>query len=40
MLKAFEGMTFNEIASQLSCSSAAVTRDWHFARHWMQKELA
>jgi len=39
-LKVFEGMTLDEVASRLNCSSATVTRDWNFARHWLQKELA
>lgn len=39
-LKVFEGMTLDEVASQLECSTATVTREWNFARHWLQKELA
>jgi RNA polymerase sigma factor (TIGR02999 family) len=39
-LKVFEGMTLDEVALQLGCSSATVTREWYFARHWLQKELA
>jgi RNA polymerase sigma factor (TIGR02999 family) len=39
-LKVFEGMTLDEVARQLECSSATVTREWYFARHWLQKELA
>jgi RNA polymerase sigma factor (TIGR02999 family) len=39
-LKVFEGMTIDEIADRLECSTATVTREWHFARHWLQKELA
>jgi RNA polymerase sigma factor (TIGR02999 family) len=39
-LKVFEGMTLDEVAHQLGCSSATVTREWYFARHWLQKELA
>jgi ECF sigma factor len=33
-------MTLDEVALQLGCSSATVTREWYFARHWLQKELA
>jgi RNA polymerase sigma factor (TIGR02999 family) len=39
-LKVFEGMTLDEVAHQLECSTATVTREWNFARHWLQKELA
>jgi RNA polymerase sigma factor (TIGR02999 family) len=39
-LKVFEGMTLDEIAVRLECSSATVTREWSFARHWLQKEMA
>jgi RNA polymerase sigma factor (TIGR02999 family) len=38
-LKVFEGMTLDEVAARLECSPATVTRDWNFARHWLQKEL-
>jgi RNA polymerase sigma factor (TIGR02999 family) len=38
-LKVFEGMTLEEVASQLACSSATVTREWQFARHWLQQEM-
>ena len=38
-LKVFEGMTLEEVANQLKCSPATVTRDWNFARHWLQQEL-
>ena len=33
-------MTLQEIADQLSCSTATVTREWNFTRHWLQEELA
>jgi RNA polymerase sigma factor (TIGR02999 family) len=39
-LKVFEGMTLDEVADRLDCSPATVTREWNFARHWLQKELA
>lgn len=38
-LKVFEGMTLEEVAESLNCSTATVTREWHFARHWLQTEL-
>ncbi len=38
-LKAFEGLSQDEIASRLGCSTATVTRDWHFASVWLQEEL-
>jgi RNA polymerase sigma factor (TIGR02999 family) len=38
-LKVFEGMTLEEVAERLACSSATVTREWQFARHWLQQEL-
>jgi len=38
-LKVFEGMTLEEVANKLNCSPATVTREWNFARHWLQKEL-
>ena len=39
-LKVFEGMTLDEVADRLECSSATVTREWNFAKHWLQRELA
>jgi RNA polymerase sigma factor (TIGR02999 family) len=39
-LKVFESMTLQEIAGQLGCSTATVTREWNFAQHWLQEELA
>lgn len=38
-LKVFEGMTLEEVAASLNCSTATVTREWYFARHWLEKEL-
>jgi DNA-directed RNA polymerase specialized sigma24 family protein len=38
-LKVFEGMTLEEVANRLECSSATVSREWNFARHWLQREL-
>jgi len=39
-LKVFEGMTTHEIADRLGCSTATATREWNFAQHWLQDELA
>jgi RNA polymerase sigma factor (TIGR02999 family) len=39
-LKVFEGMTIDEIAVRLECSTATVIREWSFARHLLQKELS
>lgn len=38
-LKVFEGMTLEEVADQLKCSTATVTREWSFARHWIRREM-
>ncbi len=39
-LKVFEGMTAEEIADRLGCSTATATREWKFAQHWLQDQLA
>ena len=39
-LKVFEGMSAHEISAKLGCSTATVTREWNFAQHWLQDELA
>ena len=38
-LKVFEGLTLEETARQLQCSTATVTREWNFAKHVLQQEL-
>jgi RNA polymerase sigma factor (TIGR02999 family) len=38
-LKVFEEMTLAEIAGQLNCSTATVTREWSFARHLLRREM-
>lgn len=38
-LKVFEGMTLQEVASQLNCSTSTVTREWNFIQHWLREEL-
>ena len=37
-MKVFEGMTAEEIATQLGCAVVTVNRYWQFARHWLRKE--
>ncbi len=38
-LRVFEGLTGDEIADRLGCGPATVTREWNFAKHWLQQEL-
>lgn len=38
-LKVFEGYTTEEIARQLGCGTATVTRHWQMARQWMKSEI-
>ena len=38
-LKVFEGMTIDEVAARLDCSTATVIREWSFARHFLQSEF-
>jgi RNA polymerase sigma factor (TIGR02999 family) len=38
-LKFFGGLEMNEIATVLSVSAKAVSRDWHFAKLWLRREL-
>jgi RNA polymerase sigma factor (TIGR02999 family) len=38
-LKFFGGLEANEIAEVLSVSVKAVSRDWHFAKLWLRREL-
>ena len=35
-LKVFEGMTREEIAAAMGCSTATVARHWTFARNWLE----
>lgn len=39
-LRVFEGLTAEEIAARIECSPATVTRDWNFARRWLEKEMS
>lgn len=38
-MKAFEGLTREEIGRRLGCSVRTVARHWEFAQHWLQKAL-
>lgn len=38
-MKAFEGLSREEIAQRLDCSVRTVARHWDFAQHWLQKAL-
>ncbi len=38
-LKVFEGMTTEEVAEKLDCSPKTVSREWDFAKHWLQREF-
>ena len=38
-LKFFGGLEANEIAEVLNVSQKAVSRDWHFAKLWLRREL-
>lgn len=39
-MKVFEGMSVDEIASQLGCAPRTVARHWSFARQWLQQQLS
>lgn len=39
MLKYFAGLSHEQIASVLSCSVPTVSRDWRFARAWLQDRM-
>lgn len=39
-LKVFEGLTAEEIAARLGCSTVSVHRYWQFSRHWLAHELS
>jgi RNA polymerase sigma factor (TIGR02999 family) len=38
-MKAFEGLSREEIASRLGCSVRTVARHWEFARHWLRQAI-
>ena len=39
-LRFFAGLTEDEAAEALGVSSKTITRDWLFAKAWLQRELA
>jgi RNA polymerase sigma-70 factor (ECF subfamily) len=39
-LRAFSGMTMDEIAAALGLSLSTVEREWRAARAWLRRELA
>jgi RNA polymerase sigma factor (TIGR02999 family) len=39
-MKVFEGLSREEIAARLGCSSRTVARHWEFASHWLQEALS
>jgi RNA polymerase sigma factor (sigma-70 family) len=39
-MKAFEGLSREEIAQRLGCSVRTVARHWDFAQHWLQKAMS
>jgi RNA polymerase sigma factor (TIGR02999 family) len=39
-MRVFQGLTSDEIASELNCSRRTVTSYWNFARRWLEKEWA
>ena len=38
-MKAFEGLSREEIAGRLGCSVRTVARHWEFAQHWLRQAL-
>ena len=38
-MKAFEGLSREEIAERLGCSVRTVARHWDFVQHWLQQAL-
>jgi RNA polymerase sigma-70 factor (ECF subfamily) len=39
-MKAFEGLSREEIAERLGCSVRTVARHWEFAQHWLQQAIS
>jgi DNA-directed RNA polymerase specialized sigma24 family protein len=39
-LRVFEGLTREEIAREIGCGTATVSRHWSFARNWLEEALA
>jgi RNA polymerase sigma factor (TIGR02999 family) len=38
-MKAFEGLSRDQIAERLGCSVRTVARHWEFAQHWLQQAI-
>jgi RNA polymerase sigma factor (TIGR02999 family) len=38
-MKVFEGLSVEDMAGRLECSTRTVARHWNFAKHWLAKEL-
>lgn len=38
-MKAFEGLSREEIAGRLGCSVRTVARQWEFAQHWLKQAI-
>lgn len=36
-LRVFEGLTRDEIASEMGCGTATVARHWNFSRNWLEE---
>ncbi len=39
-MKAFEGLSREEIAERLGCSVRTVARHWEFAQHWLRQAIS
>ncbi len=39
-MKAFEGLSREEIAQRLGCSVRTVARHWEFAQHWLRQAIS
>jgi len=39
-MKVFEGCSTDEIAKRLCCAPRTAERRWHFAKHWLRRELS
>ena len=38
-LRVFEGLSIDECAQRLDCSISTVSRNWRFAKRWLQSRL-
>ena len=39
-LRVFEGLSIEEVSERLGCSISTVTRNWRYAKLWLQSQLA